>query len=154
MERWIIAIGGFKMVEAAACILLGIGALRLMHMDLVDVATRFLMRLGLDVDGRLFNQILDRLALVSPHQLKQIGVGIFCYAGLHTLEGVGLLLRKRWAEYVTVILTASFLPLEFFEIVRHFTWIKMAVLAINVLVLVFLIYYVKTKESQRSRAEV
>jgi len=150
MDRWIIAIGALKMVEALSCILLGIGAMKLLHKDLVDVATRLFLALRLDPEGRFVNLILDKVALISPHELKQISVGIFCYAGLHTLEGVGLVLRKKWAEYVTLILTASFLPWEFFEIIRHFTWIKIVLTLINVLVVLFLVFYVRMREEQRA----
>jgi uncharacterized membrane protein (DUF2068 family) len=150
MDRWIIAIGALKMVEAILCILLGFGAIKLLHRDLVDLATRVITALRLDPEGRFVNLFLDKIALISPHQLKQISVGIFFYAGLHTLEGVGLVLRKRWAEYVTLILTASFLPWEFFEIVRHFTWIKIVLTLINVLVVLFLVFYVRMREEQRA----
>src|ERR1700761_3362917 len=143
IDRWIMAIGALKLVEAILCILLGIGAIKLLHKDLVDVATRIITGLRLDPEGRLVNLILDNVALINPHRLKQISVGIFFYAGLHTLEGVGLGLRKVWAEYVTLILTASFLPWEFFEIIRHFTWIKIVLTAINLLVVVFLVFYVQ-----------
>jgi uncharacterized membrane protein (DUF2068 family) len=151
MDRWIIAIGALKMVEALLCILLGIGAIKLLHKDLVDEVTRIITALRLDPEGRLVNLILDKVALISPHMLKQISVGIFFYAGLHTLEGVGLVLRKKWAEYVTLILTASFLPWEFFEILRHFTWIKIVLTAINLLVVVFLVFYVQKREKTRDR---
>jgi len=144
------AIGGLKMVEALLCILLGIGALKLLHKDLVDVATRLVTGLRLDPEGRFVNILLDKVALISPHRLKQISLGIFAYAGLHTLEGVGLLLRKTWAEYVTLILTASFLPWEFFEILRHATWIKVGLSLVNVVVVIFLFIYVRSRARERS----
>jgi uncharacterized membrane protein (DUF2068 family) len=145
MDRWIIAIGALKMVEALLCILLGIGAIKLLHKDLVDVATRIITALRLDPEGRFVNLILDNVALLSPHRLKMISAGIFFYAGLHTLEGVGLVLRKKWAEYVTLILTASFLPWEFFEIIHRFAWIKIVLTLINVLVVLFLVFYVQMR---------
>jgi uncharacterized membrane protein (DUF2068 family) len=151
MDRWIIAIGALKMLEALLCILLGIGAIKLLHKDLVDVATRLITALRLDPEGRFVNLILDRIALIGPHQLKQISAGIFFYAGLHTLEGTGLVLRKKWAEYVTLILTASFLPWELFELIRRFSWIKVGVTVVNVLVVLFLAVYVQVRKEQRER---
>ena len=149
MDRWIIAIGALKMVEALLCILLGIGAIKLLHKDLIDEATRFITALRLDPEGRFVNLILDKVALISPHMLKQISVGIFFYAGLHTLEGVGLVLRKKWAEYVTLILTASFLPWEIFEILRHQTWIRIGLTVINLAVVIYLLYYVQARMRER-----
>jgi uncharacterized membrane protein (DUF2068 family) len=152
MDRWVIAIGALKMVEAVLCILLGIGALKLLHKDLMDVATHFITALRLDPEGRFVNLILDRVALIGPHQLKQISAGIFFYAGLHTLEGIGLVLRKKWAEYVTLILTASFLPWEFFELIRRFTWLKIGFTLVNVVVVLFLVFYVQSRKEQRERS--
>ena len=59
------------------------------------------------------------------------------------LEGVGLVLGKVWAEYVTLILTASFLPWEVIEIIRHVTWIKVVLLLVNLAVVIYLVFYVQ-----------
>jgi uncharacterized membrane protein (DUF2068 family) len=59
---------------------------------------------------------------------------MFLYAGLFATEGSGLLLRKRWAEYFTIVTTSGLIPLEVFELVRHFTVTKLVVLIVNVLI--------------------
>ena len=151
-ERWIIVIGVWKLFEAALFLILGFGALKLLHKDLVDVVTRFIIDLGRDPEGHLANLILDKVALIDPHRLKQISIAIFAGAALHLIEGFGLVLRKVWAEYVTLIVTASFLPWEIFEIIRHLTWIKVVLLLLNIAVVVFLVFYVQT--SVRKRKEL
>jgi len=152
-ERWIVAIGVWKLLEAALFLVLGVGALKLLHKDLVDVVTQFIIDLGRDPEGHLANLILDKVALIDPHRLKQISIAIFVGAGLHLLEGVGLVLRKVWAEYVTLILTASFLPWEIIEIIRHITWLKVALLLVNVAVVVYLVFYVQTSVRKRKALE-
>lgn len=146
-ERWIVVIGVWKLLEAALLLILGIGALKLLHMhkDLVDVFTRFIVDIGRDPEGHFANLILDKLALIDPHRLKQISIAIFAGATLHAIEGVGLVMRRVWAEYVTLILTASFLPWEIVEIIRHTTWIKVVLLLLNIAVVVYLIFYVQAK---------
>jgi uncharacterized membrane protein (DUF2068 family) len=144
-ERWIIAIGLWKLAEAALLIGLGIGALKLLHRDLVDVVTRFIIDIGRDPEGHFANLILDKVALIDPHRLKQISIAVFAGAGLHIIEGVGLVLRKVWAEYVTLILTASFLPWEIIEIIRHTTWIKVVLLILNLAVVIYLVFYVQSR---------
>jgi len=148
-ERWIVAIGVWKLLEAALFIVLGIGALKLVHEDLVDVVTRFLTDLRLDPEGRFVNLILEKVALIDPHRMKQISLAIFCGSALHLIEGVGLVLRKVWAEYVTLILTASFLPWELFEILRHVTWLKVVLTLLNVAVVVYLVFYVQMSARRR-----
>lgn len=144
-ERWIVAIGVWKLLEAALLLILGIGALKLLHRDLVDVVTRFIIDIGRDPEGHFANLVLDKVALIDPHRLKQISIAVFAGAGLHIIEGVGLVLRKVWAEYITLILTASFLPWEVIEILRHSTWIKFVLLLLNLAVVIYLAFYVQSK---------
>ena len=148
-ERWIVIIGVWKLLEAALLITLGIGALKLLHKDLVDIATRFIIDIGRDPEGHFANLVLDKVALIDPHRLKQISMAVFAGAALHILEGVGLVMRKVWAEYITLILTASFLPWEIIEILRHITWIRVLLLLVNVAVVIFLVFYVQSKVRQQ-----
>jgi uncharacterized membrane protein (DUF2068 family) len=81
---------------------------------------------------------------VTPKQLKELSVGTFLYAGLFATEGVGLLLRKRWAEYFTIVTTSGLLPLEIVELARHFTVPKLAVAFVNGLIVWYLVTRVRS----------
>ncbi len=151
-DRWILVIGGFKLLKGLLFILLGIGALKLLHRDIVDLLTRWLIDWHFDPESRFVNLVLDKAAMIDAHRLKQISIAIFCYAALDFTEGIGLVLEKTWAEYLTLILTASFLPLEFFEIVRHPTWVKVVLTLVNILVVVYLVFYVQRNLRRRKTA--
>jgi uncharacterized membrane protein (DUF2068 family) len=69
---------------------------------------------------------------VTPKQLKELSVGSFLYASIFLTEGIGLLARKHWAEYLTLISTGLFIPLEIYELAHRFTAVRLAVLVINV----------------------
>ena len=71
--------------------------------------------------------------------LKRIGEVVFIYAALDLIEGVGLYLEKAWAEYLTLAITASFLPWEIFEVLRKVTWIRSGLLTVNALVVFYLL---------------
>ena len=71
-------------------------------------------------------------------------------AALFFTEGTGLWLRKRWAEWMTVILTSTLVPVEIYEIWRHPTWIKVLVLAINVGIVIYLIYLIKAEKKSHA----
>lgn len=148
-DRWIILIGGFKLLKGLLFILLGFGALKLVHRDIVDMLTRWLIDRHFDPESKFVNLILDKAALIDAHRMKQISIAIFCYAGLDFIEGTGLVLEKTWAEYLTLILTASFLPWEFFEILRHPSWVKAVLILVNVLVVAYLVYYVQGRLRER-----
>ena len=77
--------------------------------------------------------------LISCPELEEISVGSFFYAALLLTEGTGLLLRKRWAEYFTVIITASLMPLEFYELIEKFTLTRVAVIILNAVIVWYLI---------------
>ena len=54
-------------------------------------------------------------------------------------EGLGLLFRKRWAEYLTVVATSAFVPLELYEIARHLTLTRLVVLVVNIVIVGYLL---------------
>ncbi len=68
---------------------------------------------------------------------------MFCYAAVLLTEGTGLLWRRRWAEYVTVLATASLIPVEVYEVVKHTTATRLVVLSLNGMVVWYLIRRVR-----------
>jgi uncharacterized membrane protein (DUF2068 family) len=136
-------IGVLKLLKAALFLAVGIGALRLLHRDLADIALRVSTALKFDPESRFVNTVLDHVQDITPHRLKEISLASISYAVVATVEGIGLIKEKVWAEYLTIILTASFLPFEIIEIIHHLTWMKVVVTLINVAVLVYLIFYVQ-----------
>ncbi|HVV43996.1 MAG TPA: DUF2127 domain-containing protein, partial [Bryobacteraceae bacterium] len=91
-----------------------------------------------DPDNRFIHRTLLRIFNVTPRQLRELSAGTFVYAAIFLTEGTGLLRRKHWAEYMTLISTGLFIPLEVFEIYRHFTWMKVAVTTLNALIVWYL----------------
>jgi uncharacterized membrane protein (DUF2068 family) len=77
--------------------------------------------------------------LYGSKTLEAVSAGTAVYAALLLIEGVGLWLRQRWAEYFTVIVTASLIPLELFEIIRRPTVTNLVLLAINIVIVVYLV---------------
>jgi uncharacterized membrane protein (DUF2068 family) len=153
-DRWIIAIGVFKLLQALLFLLLGIGAVRLLHRDLMEVAEHFILAMRFNPEGHLVNLFLDKVAQIDPHRLKEISAAIFAIAGLDAIEGSGLVMEKAWAEFVTLVLTASFLPVEAFQILRHVTWIRSGLFVINFAVVLYLLYYVRLRMQERRRKRV
>ncbi len=143
--KWLVLIGAVKLLKAAFLVALGFGALRLLHRDLVDTVTRWIVDMRFDPEGRLVSLVLEKVAGISPHRLRQISIGIFCYAAMDVIEGTGLVLEKWWAEYLTLIVTASFLPWELFEIVRHVTKAKIVIALLNLAVVIYLVVYLQAR---------
>lgn len=144
-DRGLLAIGLLKLVEAVFFFLVGVGAIHFVHRDLGEAARRLAERLWFDWDRRLVTWLLNHLDEVTAHRLKQIGIFTFFYAGLRVTEGVGLVLEKVWAEYLTLILTVSFLPWELYELARRPSWFRLSLLLINLAVLAYLIWLLRRK---------
>ena len=69
------------------------------------------------------------------------------YAALFLTEGTGLLFRKRWAEWLTIVATGSLMPIELYELIKQFTAIRLFALLINAAVVLYLIYLLQQKEA-------
>jgi uncharacterized membrane protein (DUF2068 family) len=149
----LILIGLFKLVKALLLIAVGIGSIKFLHKDLGSTMMHWIQVLRVDPDNRFIHGTLVRIFRVTPKQLKELSVGTFLYAGVFLTEGMGLLLRKHWAEYFTIISTGLFIPLEIYELARHFTILKLAVTAINVLIVWYLVARVRSR-SKRSSGSV
>jgi uncharacterized membrane protein (DUF2068 family) len=105
------------------------------------------MALGLDPGNRFVDATLARASNLSPEQIKKLGLGSFLYAALFLTEGTGLWLLKRWGEWLTVIITGSLVPVEIYEIYRHPSEVKVAVLVVNVGVVGYLIHHIRSKDA-------
>jgi uncharacterized membrane protein (DUF2068 family) len=146
-DRGLLAIGLFKLGKAVLFLCIGIGALHLLHKDLGDEVLRLATALKFDPESRFVTVVLNKIDLIDAHRLKQISAATFAYSGLALTEGIGLMLEKVWAEYLTLFLTISFLPWELFELIRKPTWFRASLLLINLAVLAYLIYLLKKKRS-------
>jgi uncharacterized membrane protein (DUF2068 family) len=142
-DSGLLAIGLLKLVEAVFFFLVGVGAIHFIHRDLGDAALRLAERLRMDPDGRLVSWVLDHLDDITAHRLRQIGVATFLYAGLRVTEGVGLVLEKAWAEYLTVGMTMAFLPWEVYEVMRRPHWARVGLLLVNLGVLAYLLWWLR-----------
>jgi len=129
----------FKLLKGLLLSAVGVGALKLLHKDVGEVALRWVNVLRVDPDNRLIHSLLAKLWFVDDRTLERVSVGTFIYAGLLLTEGTGLWLAKQWAKYLTIVLTASLLPLEVYELVKHFSGTKVLVMAVNVAVVWYLV---------------
>jgi uncharacterized membrane protein (DUF2068 family) len=143
----------FKLFKASLLIAVGVGAVKLIHNGGDGALDHWVALLGLNPGGRYVDRAISKVASIPPNKLKDLGVGSFVYAALFLTEGVGLWLMKSWAEWFTVIITASLLPLEVYEIHRHPTIAKSVVLIINVAVVVYLVLRIRSERSHEQHSQ-
>lgn len=144
-NRWLIAIGGLKLLKAALFSAMAFGVIDLLHRDVADLLLQLTTALRFDPENRFINMLLEQASSLSPHRLKQITIALFLYAALDIIEGIGLVLEQIWAEYLTLILTSSFLPWEIYEILRRVTPFKVGLLLVNLFVVLYIGYVVRER---------
>jgi uncharacterized membrane protein (DUF2068 family) len=148
-NRLVRLIALFKLLKAAILIAVGVGALKLLHRDTASVLEHWVAMLGLDPGSQYVDSTLQKVANLTPNKLKGVGVGSFIYAGLFLTEGIGLWLVRRWAEWLTVIITSSLVPVELYGIFHRPTVGKVLVLTINVVLVGYLIYRIRNEQSHQ-----
>jgi len=99
-------------------------------------------QLNLDVGrGIIMQLLLKALVYIGAFaHISVIAVSAIAYAALEATEGVGLAMRRRWAEYLTVIATGILIPYEAYEVVTRPTLFKVGALLLNVGVVGYLAY--------------
>ncbi len=83
---------------------------------------------------------LDKLFTLGSGTLLELGIALLAYAALEGVEAVGLWMTKRWAEYLTFLATAIFLPFEVYEIAHKPTALKVIGFIINLAVVIYLLF--------------
>jgi uncharacterized membrane protein (DUF2068 family) len=127
-----------KLGKAMLLIAIAIGSLSLWrHPD--GALGEWLESLVFDPHGKHLHRMLIRINALDHRQLEQIGIGSLVYAAVFVVEGIGLMLRRGWAEVMTVIITTSFIPLEIYELIERRSAAKAAVIVVNVLVVLYLL---------------
>jgi len=152
--RLIRLIAVFKVFKALLLIVVGVGALKLIHTDVSILLEKWVTHFGLDPGSRYLGHLILTAATLTPNKIKDLAVGGFVYAALFLTEGVGLWRLKRWAEWLTVIITSSLVPVEIYEIFRRPSSAKILVLFINIAVVGFLLYRLRAGRGDSFRSSV
>jgi uncharacterized membrane protein (DUF2068 family) len=150
-NRWLELIAAYKILQAALLVSVAVGALRLLHKDVADILYNLADKLRMDQEGRLVSFLLDKASLLDDHMLRRISVFLFCYAAIGLLEGIGLFFEKVWAEWLTALITASFLPLEIMELLHRVTWLRVGLLVVNLAVLAYLVSHLLRRRAAKAQ---
>ena len=137
----------FKLAKAALLVAVGLGALRLVHTDLAALAQRGVESLAMSPARRAAQQLIALVSGLSPRGLEVIAIGAFLYAGLYLVEGIGLWLARRWAEYLVVCSTLLFVPFEVYALARRASLPRAAALILNLVVATYLIHCLRRQSA-------
>ena len=136
-------IAAFKLCKSVALLVVAGELLHLLQPGALDRLVGWLAELPLAAGWRPLTHAIDWVADLNLHKILLAGVLACAYALLYAVEGVGLWMQKRWAEYLTTVATASLIPFEIWELTRGFSVLKVAALAVNVAIVFYLLYVLR-----------
>jgi uncharacterized membrane protein (DUF2068 family) len=129
----------YEIIKTGCLLLIAAAAFHLEHAQNFDHLVHWLGHLPLDGSSNLRWKLVGMLEDFGPSKFVAIGLVALGYAVVFGIEGIGLWLGKHWAEWFTVIATGSLIPLELYETVEHFGWLKLAALVGNVIIVIYLV---------------
>ncbi len=147
-------IGGLKLFKGIVLLLLAFALLKLINRNIADELESFAQKFFFDPNNEYLKKAVQKVAGLDARQLSYLSAGTFIYAAVFFIEGVGLLLQRTWAEYLTVVITSSFLPIEFYEVAKGFNPTKVMVIILNVAIVAYLVWrlYQERKCKKMNRA--
>ena len=151
--RTLAAIAAFKLAKALLLYSVGFGFLRLLNPAIEARLVHWAHSLAWSYDRGIMQKALSLITGMDANHLRLFGVGAFAAGILFTVEGIGLWLAKRWAEYLTLLATMSLLPVEVFELSRKFSIARVSALGLNVLIVIYLLIFVVRTRNVRPTSQ-
>jgi uncharacterized membrane protein (DUF2068 family) len=135
----------YKLVKVLLLLAVAYGELRLRDASRAAKLRSWAQAQPYGLEHRIVTQLLEWFSGLSVSRIHALRIVTLAYAAVFAVEGIGLWMQKRWAEWLTTIITASLIPLEAWEIFLRPTIGKILILLANVAVVAYLAWHVRTK---------
>jgi uncharacterized membrane protein (DUF2068 family) len=139
----------YKLVKVVLLLGVAYGELRLRDASLAAKLLSWAQARPYGLEHRIVGQLLEWFSGLSVSRINALRIVTLAYAALFAVEGIGLWMEKRWAEWLTTIITASLIPLEAWEIFLRPTIGKVLILVANVAVVGYLVWHVRKTQALR-----
>ena len=131
----------YKLAHAVFFTAVGFGLLKLRGHNVVEfLNTYVVIHYHLNPENRVVDWLIIEADKLTSHRLLLLGYAAFFYAALFAAEGIGLYLRKHWAEYLVIIVTGSLLPVELYALYLKLALWKFVAVAGNLAILAYLVH--------------
>jgi len=135
----------YKLVKVLLLLLAAYGELRLHDASLSAKLVTWVQARPAGLEHEVVTQLLQWFSGLSESKIQALRFVTFTYAAVFAVEGIGLWMRKRWAEWLTTIITASLIPLEVWEFLHRPNFGKAAVVIANTAIVAYLVWHVRSK---------
>ncbi len=135
----------YKLVKVILLLLAAYGELHLHDKSLSAKLVTWVQARPAGLEHQAVSQLLQWFSGLSEAKIHALRIGTFAYATVFAVEGIGLWMQKRWAEWLTTIVTASLSPLELWEFAIRPNLGKAAVVLANAAIVAYLVWHVRSK---------
>jgi uncharacterized membrane protein (DUF2068 family) len=142
----------YKLVKVTLLLAVAYGELRLRDASLAAKLLSWAQARPYGLEHRVVTQLVEWFSGLSVSRIYALRMVTLAYAAVFAVEGVGLWMEKRWAEWLTTIITASLIPLEAWEIFYRPTIGKALILLANAAVVGYLVWHVRKTQASRRPA--
>lgn len=138
----------YKFVKVAGLLAIAFGIIKLLQPTTSQRVQEWILALSNSEAHPHILRALVTITSYSPQRMQALGVVVLFYATLYMIEGIGLWHQSRWAEYLTIVATALFIPIEIYEITRRLTIPRVSALIVNIAAVAYLIYRLRHEEQR------
>jgi len=135
----------YKLVKVLLLLALAYGEVRLSDASLAAKLVNWASARPLGLEHDVATRFLEWFSGLSESRLHALRIVTLAYAAVFATEGIGLWLQRRWAEWLTVIVTASLIPLEVWELMFRPNIGKAVVLIANTAIVIYLAWHVRSR---------
>jgi uncharacterized membrane protein (DUF2068 family) len=144
-------IAAVKIAKGIALFGISLGLFDLVHKDLSAIALHFVQMARISPENHYVELLLVKVGLIKPNAVRIFGELSILEGSIQLVEGFGLWFGAIWAEYVVVISSGMFVPVEFIALCSRFTWTRFSILAVNAAIFTYVALAVwKRHQSKRS----
>ncbi|GAC1401586.1 MAG: DUF2127 domain-containing protein [Thermoanaerobaculia bacterium] len=143
-DRVLRLIAIFRFAKAILFIASGLAALKLVKPGAVARFVAWLDAMPFATQHAFVQHGIEAVTRMTPRRIEELAIVAFLYAALFITEGTGLWMGKIWAEWLTIVATTSFIPFEIYEVVHKITALRVAILLLNIVIVVYLVYRRRT----------
>jgi uncharacterized membrane protein (DUF2068 family) len=146
------AIALYKLVKVILLLATAYEVVRLQNSSILAQIYNWMATLPSGLERDVVRNALIKFSGLTHAELRFVRAVTLVYATIFSVEGVGLWMRRRWGEWLTIIVTASLIPLEIWEFLRGPNYGKTALIVVNVAIVWYLVVRVR-HERQAARAQ-
>ncbi|MGQ0637384.1 MAG: DUF2127 domain-containing protein [Planctomycetaceae bacterium] len=151
LARGLRAVAIIEFAKSVAVLLAGCGLLALLHENVQALAEEIVGRLHLNPAKGYPRIFIDAAAALTDARLWLLAVGAFAYAACRAIEALGLWREREWAEWFGALTGAIYVPFEIYELTQGVNAIKRAALLVNVAVVAYLAYALRSRRTNAQR---